>query len=466
MEDLVYDAEFEVYVAATPAGAEIVSFANEEQSLFRSATPLRSITVRADGSSRSMVCWGENNLEPQERELLILENNIVPSLLRKRRNLILGAGAILYNERFEWDDAEGRYRRIVEELEMPEAMRSWLEENDYQAILRRAASELIKHNNIFAEYLEKGSGEVASVKVHESLYVRAEKSEKLPGKPKVLNWLLSGDWSLSRQEVTSVPNHDPADKRQTKYIRRMSDEMFGGPYYYAASWWGSRIWVKLANCIPLFHLHNLKNGYLIRYHVKVPKDYFLRLPEGKSLHSLTKTEKEEVYASTEQRKRMFQEQLNEILVGVKNAGRTLFTTYDVQAAVGGQFPGVIIESVPVELKDESLLKLFDKSNDANISALGMLPSISGVQTQGKLSSGSDIRNALAFYLATDVQEERRIVFEVLNYALRKNGWLSGELRNARLGARDVVIVTTDKNPTGMEDASPSQSSDNGATVQD
>lgn len=458
-EDLFLDTSMDVYTVASESGQQIVHF-SEEQSLFKNVRPVADVTVSVEnGGTRKMVQWGENNLEPVERECLIMDNNIVPELLRTKRDMILGAGVILQKEEFVWDEVEYAYRRKVNEMPMPPAMRQWLEDNDHINLLQLAASELVKHNNIFAEYLENGGGQVASVMVHEAIYVRAEKSAKVSGRPQIANWLVSGNWALTTRDIRErkvavVANHNPKDKRQTKYIRRLADEMFGGPYYFSPGWWGSKIWIKLANCIPLFHLQNLKNGYLIRYHIQFPKDYFVRIPEGKAIQSLTAEQKKEVAASATERKRQFMEKLNEILVGVKNAGRTIFTTYDIQAAVGGQFPGVKIEAVAVDLKDKALLDLFDKSNDANVSAQGILPSISGVATQGKLSSGSDIKNATNFYLGTKVQQQREIVFDLLNYALKKNGWLTGELEGAKLWARDVVMVTQDKNPAGMQAQQP------------
>lgn len=450
-----YQIDHDTFLMDTPAGAAVISFESEEQSLYGKVRPLRHVSVGKDGQKK-MVQWGANNCEPSERAMLIEENHNVGRLLKKRRNMILGSGMMLYKERFEWDETSGKYKRIIDELQMPPQMMEFLEDMHYEDMNRCTAGELLKQGQYFPEFLEKGSGEIASVKLHEALYVRAECDDTDdPGKPLIPNWLICADWSKQRtRNVTAVPNYDPKDKRQTKYIRRFSDEMFGGPYYYAPDWWGSKLWIKLANIIPEFHLANLKNGYLIRYHIRVPKGYFVSIPEGKSIATLTKAEKEEVFKSAEAKKKAFQEQLNSLLVGVKNAGRTLFTTYDLKQVVNGKFPGVEITPIEVDLKDDALLALFDKSNIVATSSQGLHSSLVGIDTQGKLSSGSDIRNALSLYLATDVQEERRIVFGLWNFIGKKNNWFTGEYAGAKFGARDVVIVTTDKDPTGMQPAEP------------
>lgn len=439
----------------SPDGGLVIDFSSEEQSIFGKVRPVRNVSVGDNGQKR-MVQWGSNNCEPSERALLIEDNHNVGRLLKKRRNMILGSGMMLYKVRYEWDDKSGKYKRIIDELEMTQAMQELLEANNHEAMNRCTAGELLKQGQYFIEFLHKAGGAVASVKHHECFYVRAESDETdAVGKPLIPNWLIHPDWSKQRsRKVASVPNYDPTAKFQSKYIKRFADEMFGGPYYYSPDWWGSKVWIKLANQIPLFHLQNLKNGYLIRYHIRIPKNYFLNVQEGKPLTALTKTEKEELYKSTEQKKKAFMEKLNELLVGAKNVGRTLFTTYDMKQLINGKFPGVEIEAINVDLKDEALLSLFDKSNVVATSSQGLHSSLVGIDTAGKLSSGSDIRNALSLYLATDVQEERRIVFGLWNFIGKKNGWFTGEYAGAKFGARDVVIVTTDKDPTGKQEQEP------------
>lgn len=455
-EPNIYELSHNVTVLDAPEGAALVEFSTDAAKDWKELRPIRKATMKGQdenkGESVDFIAWGDNNDLPMVREMLASENNIVPELLLAKRDLLLGGGMMLYKERWETNEA-GEKTRIVDELELTDEMEDFIENENVENFHLKAAAELVKQNNIFAEFIETVGGKVDSIRLVKSKYVRARKQDRVTGKPLIQNWLISDDWLKYRhKEIQQVANYDRKNKNQTKYIKRAADMMFGGPYYYSPAWWGSRLWIKLANCIPQFHLSNMSNGYLIRYHIKFPKDYFVKLPNGRHFESLDDKEKSKVINDTEAAKKEFMRRLNEILVGVKNAGRTIFTTYDVEKMVGKEYPGVKIETIDVDLKDEALLELFDKSNDANVSSQGILPSLSGIKTAGAMSSGSDIRNAYAYYLAVKTPQPRRLLYSFINFVGKRNGWFTGEYKGAKFGSRDIIIATTDKEESGKEEA--------------
>lgn len=436
------------YVLAGKSGA-FVEFADTKP-IIGEASPIKTITFGKNGQ-KEFASWGRNNNLPIERELLVMDNNIVPELMRTKRDIILGNGTMLYKERFE-PDGKGRFTRFVDECEMSNQMKDWLEENESDEFLEDAAKELVLQAQFFPEFVHKAGGDCVEVNLHECAYVRAQKQAQRnkTGRYDILNWFLCGEWKNggANGDIETIPNFNKKKDFQGKYIRRYADKMFGGPYYYSPSYWGSRNWIQLANSIPIFHLSNLKNGYSLRYHIKFPKDYFLQ--SEKPLNQLTETQRKEVLANADAARQLFMQRLDAMLSGEKNAGKTLWTTYDVKRNLNEKYPGVIVESITADLKDESLLKLFDKSNDANISAQGILPSLSGVATAGKLSSGSDIRNAFTFYIAAKTRVMRRNLYAPYNRVGKVNKWFTGKYAGCKLGVRDVVIATTDKEPTGMK----------------
>ncbi len=409
-------------------------------------------TVTVGDESVQFASWGRQNDLPVIRQKLAMENGIASQLLETKRNLLLGNGLMLYKERFE--QTKDGTRRIVDECPIPPIMSDWTEANEADEVNRTAARELILQGQYFIEHLHNLGGDCESVEQFECRFVRAEKlsqaAEKSP-RSRIKNWLLAGDWSKRAKDIESVQNYNRrAKKKQTKYIRRFGDNMWGSLYYFSPTWWASRQWVRLANIIPKFHLKNIQNGYLIRYHVEFPKDYFIE--SKKPYAQLTPKEREEVKTKADERRTAFMRKINSILVGVENVGRTLFTSYEINRQLGKEFPGVKVTPITVDLKDKALLELFDKSNQATISSQGILPALSGIETQGKLSSGSEIRNALAFYLATKTPEPRRVLFAWLNAIGKTNGWFTGQYQGCQFGARDVIITTTDKEKKGKEDS--------------
>lgn len=448
VENNIYQISNDAYFETTTGS--FVEF-GDLKPILEDASPIKKITTDIEGN-HEIAYWGANNNLPIVRERLVMDNNIVPELMRAKRDIMLGAGTMLYKERFE-ADSKGQSVRIVDECAIPTQVQDWLDANDSEDFLEMAAKELVLQANFFPAFRHKAGGECIELDLIESAYIRAERLRQAEkkGRFRIPNWFICGDWlnGGKKPEVETITNFDKSKKFQAKYVRRFGDKMFGGPYYYSPAYWGSRNWIQLANTIPIFHISNLKNGYVLRYHIKFPKDYFIH--SHKSLNALTEAERKKVMKNATTKRETFMRKLNKILAGEKNAGRTLYTTYDVQRNLSEKYPGVIVEPIEVNLKDEALLKLFDKSNEANISAQGILPSISGVQTSGKLSSGSDIRNALAFYIAAKTRVLRRNLYAPLNFIGKKNKWFTGELEGCRFGVRDILIATTDKEKTGVSD---------------
>lgn len=444
----LYEISNDAYLLDSPMGAAFIEFSD-------AAPPPEDVSpfkkIPSGKNQVEIAAWGKNNNLPADRERLIMDNNIVPALMEAKRDMLMGSGMMLYKERFE-KVPEGT-KRILDECPITPEIKDFLDFNESETYNEMAAKELILQANIFPEFLKNNGGKIAELELHECNYVRAEKIAKHgKNRPQINNWHICGNWKEAKKDntiaVTNFKKRTEEKDQKDKYIRRFGNSMYGGPYYFSPAYWGSRNWIQLANSIPLFHLANLKHGYTLRYHIKFPNDFFIK--SEKPWSGLTKEERKKALKKADSRKEKFMRKLDRMLSGAKNAGRTLYTSYDVQRDLGEKYRGVIVEPLYGNLQDEALLALFDKSNDANVSANGLLPSIAGVQTQGKMSSGSDIRNAFNFYIAAKTYVLRRNLFAAWNHIGKVNGWFTGELEGCQFGARDILIATTDKEPTGMK----------------
>lgn len=432
----------------------VVTFNQSTKPIGGLSTPTASITPTGSENKLNYVKWGENNDEPDIREALVENNNILPSLLESKVYMLLGSRMILFRWVSVEDKETGGVKMVRQEIPFTPKVKQFIKDFNIHDVRHDAARDLIFHSQFFIEFVGKLKGELVSSEHFPAKYVRPAEIDNTGelGKMKINDWLVCGNWKKSRKMgVSSITSFQGLKKKTkvTTYLRRYANRLLGGPYFYSPTWWGSRLWVQLANCIPEFHLRNLENGYTIRYHVKFPKDYFYSndIKNG----SPSEDEKKAAHADAETKKSQFMQKLNEHLAGIKNAGRAFFSTYDVQKAVGKEFPGIIIDPISADLKDEALLKLFDKSNEAIVSGLGILPSVSGVNTPGKLSSGSDIRNAFAFYLISKTPEQRRILNSAINDIAEWAGiFKEAGLEDAEFGSSDMIITTTDKNPNGKE----------------
>ena len=403
---------------------------------------IRSIQKTGDYAHRKIKEWGKDNRQPTNREELIAQNNIVGELIKTKRDITLGGGLVAYQERFD----EGKI--IKDFIPMPSEMEEVFEQVNVNKYLRVAMKNLLMHANVFTEFIrQKGdANRIVSIKALESRHVRAEEQNK---RGLIENYYWCGAWNPEKYEkgqndVTQIPNW-MKDAGQKKFLLHTGDDILSDEYYFIPTWWGGRSWIELANIIPHFHASNLQHGYTIRYHIEIPKDYF----KDHNRHQLTPDKLKQAQEKESEAKQAFLNKLNDFLAGLKNTGRAVITEYEINRAAGKDFPGIKIQPLEVDLQDEALLKLFEKSNQANISAQGIHPTLANIETQGKLSSGSEIRNAFLMYLAIKTPVIRQIALEPIYLMARENGWD----RSIKLGFQDIELTRLDEEPTGNQNVS-------------
>lgn len=402
----------------------------------------RTINIGKNGNEQVKIWqWGTDNDLPNQREQLVRENNIVGELLATKRTVTIGGGPVFY--RFKYVDG----KEVKEYVDTPAEFAAFSERSNLGKYLRIACKNLFLHANVFTEVIRDKAGRVHSIKALESRHVRA--GEQGPD-GKIKNYYWCGNWKSTKREqfpIIKIPAYDPlATKPQPKFIFATGDDLITDDYYCEPAWWGGRKWIELSNKIPVFHIGNLENGYLIRYHIEIPKGYFWdKTAAAQAINDPTAMKK--LYEAEENARAEFMRRVDDLLAGEDKAGRTLFSEYEINAQIGKDYPGIKITPINTDLKDKALLDLFDKSNDANISGQGVHPAMAAIQTQGKLSSGSEIRNAYMMYLAIKTPANRDILTEAIMLETENQPWAKG----LRMGFRDLEITTLDVNPSGKQD---------------
>jgi hypothetical protein len=406
-----------------------------------------SVTVEGTDNRATIMGWGADNDLPAQRERLVADNNIVPSLLATRRDITLGQGLMAYTERYE--EKDGRRVRIIDEMPMPAEMEAFFERIDVDQYLRTSAKNLLFHAMSFTEFRRNRGGQIIDMQALECRHMRAEEMDDMG---RINHWYWSGMWGHQRdrqrkalQPAQQIPTYQP-DTQQAKFLLVTGDDLLCvDEYYFTPYWWGSEEWIRLANCIPAFHQANLDHGYSIRYHIEIPKDYF----RNKSANAQTPELAKQQADAEESAKREFLDKLNKFLAGVTRAGRTVVTEYEINKALGKEFPGIKITPLKIDLQDEALLKLFEKSNQANISAQGIHPTLANIETQGKLSSGSEIRNAFAMYVSIKTPLPRKLLLKPFDILKREMNWPA----EVKLGFRDMEITRLDEDKSGQRETS-------------
>lgn len=399
------------------------------------------VKIRTGGDDMPEIWyWGKANDLPTRREAIVRNNNIVGQLIGTKRNIVLGNGLVAFKEHFE----DGEIRK--EYVPYPDGAQEFFDHVNIKKYLRKACKNLLFQANVFTEFTRNLGGDIRSIRVHDCQKMRAERQTS---SGHINNYFWSGKWHKKNDpenKIVKIPAYKfKEERRQPKFILHTLDELIHDDYYGIPVWWGDRNWIALSNCIPIFHIANLKHGYTIRYHIEVPFDYF----KDYSTDNNTPKQKAAAKKKEETAKQDFIDNINEFLASAENAGRAVFTQYEINRALGKEFPGIKITPLKVDMKDEALLKLFEKSNEANISAQGVHPTLAAIQTQGKLSSGSEIRNAFIMYVAIHAPQLRDILLEPIELVHKINGW-DPEIK---WGFRDIEITDLAENKEGKKEVS-------------
>lgn len=394
--------------------------------------------------------WGTKNNLPQFREQLVMRNNIVPALLKTKRDITFGTGLFAFKKKFKSDEGKPN----IEEVETPDDVQTFFDDVSIDDYLLDALKNMFLHANVFTEVIMSTDGKkVARILCKDCKYVRLG---EMDDDGKITKAYISGNWagrnykSENTDDITELPliriGVDEIDYTNLPphFIMMTGDNFFNDGYYNSPDWFSGRTWIEVSNAIPLFHQNNIANGYTFRFHIKIPKGYFSKRPIGEGIDAIKNAEKDEAAARD-----AFLKGVNDIFSGVEGAGRTVWSQYDVNAMIGAQYPDIKIEPITYDMKDKSLLELFEKSNSANVTGQGLFPVLAGIEIAGKLSSGSEIRNAFTLWLAIKTPVARRTVLKPINFIKKINGWD----KSIHYAFGDTVITTLDDDPTGIKDRS-------------
>lgn len=404
--------------------------------------------------------WGSDNRLPYRREMMLMESNIVGELISTKRDLLIGQG--LAAQMYEYVDGE----KVRKNVEIRPEVVEWIKKTNWRKkYLSPAALNYWKHSNVFVEFIRAKDRSLLYMKSHDCKYVRA--AEKVDGY--IPGFYIMADWDRAETEkgtgvgenkvhyIPNIPeNWTDAKDLPDHFMVHFGDEAFHDGYYYHPTYWGGEEWIDLANAIPVWHKANIRNGYTPRFHIKVPKDYFL----DKNKLSMAKTADEiaACVSSAQLAQKKFIDDFNNFLAGLDNAGRAVVTTEDFDPLMK-QFKGISIEPIKYDMNDKALLDLFEKSNAANISAQGFHPSLAGIENQGKLSSGSEIRNILMYFIISKLPRRREDILDPFDIMLMINGWYDPKIKYT---FEDILITKLDENKSGTDAPAP----DNQNTAKD
>lgn len=374
--------------------------------------------------------WGVDNLKPSQMMKLVRDNHIKPQLLLTERDFIMGSRLGHFKERYE------NGKRIIEHVDVDQEVLDWEDEVGLDNYWFAVCSNWVHFRNIpnFAS-LDSKTKKVASLSVIDCLDIRKEVF--ING---ITNqFFIHPNWGIPVQDqIKILPAFDKTNPvKFGEFVYWVQDHIPGQPYYTYPAWWGTENWTRVSNNIPAFHVAGLENGYNLKYHIKVPYEYLLKLTAGNEDPKELMKKREELVQS-----------MDGFLSGVKNKDKT-FISFSFKDNFGKEALGWEIIPLDNKMTDDAYVKLDEHANVNQTSGHGVDPSLAGIDTgRGLGKSGSELRITYDTHIALRTPQPRQRCTEFLNKVVMKlNGWKD---KGFFYGVEDVQMTTLDVNPTGRQ----------------
>lgn len=404
----------------------MVSFVGDNDGFSANRRTGRDVIKKGDFK---IVKWGLKNRQPYEYTNLVKDNDIKPALISTLVDL--GAGTNLSLYKTELIDGKKEIK-LVEDSEIT----AWLEDFMAYEFVRETIRDLETYGNSWAQFTKTGDEKTMVVDSLNAVDCRLGESTKKrfdSERVYVADWL---NPKIKKEDIKGLPLlpiRRPASELGKTDVAAMHIKQIlsGYPYYTPADWHGTQDWCDVANVIPKFHKAGLKNGYMMRYHIKIPATFFAQYG--------TKEKQEE-------KKKEIREMFDQMLSAEDNAHKTFFSYTEIVAGTPMEWK---IEKVETDLKDDSYIKLHELASKVHARGHNLHPVLAGIGTSGELSSGSEILNLLNFHIAYKTPGVRSLALKPL--MLAKNYTFPNK-KDIHIGVQDVVLTTTDKNPKGREAA--------------
>lgn len=374
--------------------------------------------------SGKIVNWGEDNLYPQNVVKLAEKNDVVPSTLKKKVELLVSSSYML--GQYEYQNG----KKVFVEKENEE-IETFLEDSNINAYLHEAAQDLYWFVNFFPQIIrDDRTDKIIGFTIQEACHCRYGIANE---RGLIDTCYINANWETETSETSKYVLKNPVIDRYfrpaqslrmmkgTHFIYPLSFPSPNAKYYQLESWHAAikSQWLTYANQIPEFKMAFLNNQMTIKYVVTISKEYFLE--KFKTWDNSETTEEQR-----NQWKKEVIKEIDEYLTGAKNAGKSIFVPAHFDELSGKLAKHITIE--PLEEKTKSDGKYIEDGQDANahlLYALGVPSSLLGNSPdKNKMGGGggSDIMASLKMYLYT-CQTHAELILEPFNRLIFPyNGW--------------------------------------------
>lgn len=370
--------------------------------------------------------WGTNNLLPQQLTQDISATGILNSIIDGKARFALCQGMV--PAIVETND-EGQ--RVIKKYINDPEIKAFLDDNNafFQAF------GWMKDQIGFAQgvarfLLNKGRDKIVAFQRHDVTEMRLQKKDPATGK--IANAFFSADWACVRgkgdkKNLITIPLLDENNPLADLISRKNQSNEFclvfrypgwGTHYYSMPMWYAAYKWVKIAQGVPEMKAALYANTMVLRYMVVINEGFWAKR-FGDDWDDYTEEKQEE-------KRNAFYDEVNDFLVGAKNAHKSIFVNGYRDPITGNTWQDVEIKPIEGETVGDAYLPDSAAANSEIAFALLFNPAIIGASMpSGPYSNsqgGSNVRESVLLQIILH-ELERNHIQRVMGLIARFNGWV-------------------------------------------
>lgn len=396
--------------------------------------------LKYDVGIKKWASWGPYNDRPQKVVDENMQDGTSAGALRFKRQAHYGAGLMYYRKQI---DGKGKETIIpVQMEELPPEMEDFHFYNDLENTIQKIITDYEWWNMYHLQYIpNKAGNKIVQINHLRTIDLRPEKRDRKTGE--IMAYYASRYWPDPQGgEYVRLPAFDRMDPfKSPNAVYRHVLVSVDKDYYITPEWQSNLKWLAVAKKIPEWINANIENSINLKWHIRIPEDYFTALhPQGnydsdEEWKKAIKTEKETLF-----------KKMDDMLAGAKHASKTFYSTFAIDET-GNKMPGWEIDALKADLNDQGWLNAYGTGAAAIATAHGVPPSLQGLILSNGLGTGSasDTREQFNYYLQLNTVIPRQTTLEWFQLIKRYNKWP----RDLHLGYKNIVLQSLDQNKSGF-----------------
>lgn len=449
MAEQIFDFETTMYLAGSSA---FVEFTDSKEMVGDSNTPTDEIAPANKKSlSIKFVKRGITNKQPIEVMDKIYANSTLGANVSFNAKMGYGDG-IMVVKKVRKDDGTIEMREQLES-DLPDVFQ-FLLENNYVNSVQEWAMDLVAFFESYAEFIFGKSSKIVQLNPIESVNSRLAEANDAG----VVEW---HGYSLKWHEgmpddvvATPLLNRrrplmDLKEKRGMvpdlkgkkkangwdRFVMQLMQPTPGRYYHGKPYWWAifESGWYDFAVAIPKFKKALLKNQMVLKYHVKINKEFFTKLFTSEGIDVNDK-------AAVKARRKKFFDQMNNFLSSEENAGASFVSHFEYDKVKNFEIQDIIITPIESTFKGGEYLEDSEEVTNVICYAFEIQPSLIGASGKSGNINGTEAREL--FIIKQAMMKPIRDLLVLPLYIVKEiNGWD----KDIHFVIPNIMLTTLDKN---------------------